>query len=68
MYRNCTRPVWNLLRLFLSSFRFCGMGMGREPEAALLSMNMTVSEDSAVCLEGGWGGVGVSVCVYVYIL
>ena len=23
-----------------------------------MSMNMTVSEDSAVCLEGGWGGVG----------
>ena len=66
MYRNCTRPVWNLLRLFLSSFRFCGMGMGREPEAALLSMNMTVSEDSAVHLEGGWGGSeGVCVCVYI---
>ena len=53
-------PTWHLLRLFLSSFRFCGMGMGREPEAALLS---TVSEDSAVCLEGGWGGMGGSVCV-----
>ena len=30
---------------------------------------MTVSEDSAVCLEGGWGGSeGACVCVYVYIL
>ena len=26
------------------------MGMGREPEAALLSTNMTVSEESAVAL------------------
>ena len=28
-------------------------------------MNMTVSEDSAVCLEGGWGGrVCVCMCTF----
>ena len=31
------------------------MGTGREPDATLLSTNTTVSEESAVGLEGGEG-------------
>ena len=34
------------------------MGTGREPDATLLSMNTTVSDESAVGLEGGEGGRG----------